>query len=236
MKLFVPEIGDILTLTNDWEFNLHHEYRNHNLIKLYNINYTGDSNNYSIVSLPADTKLKVDKINIRTRSGLYSFLTFRIQNSTKTTKKIQFWAKLKDVNRMDIENFGVSAFLKFAIKWDMQNITEKHNCLYQESILNNRQQTAFGKVDEKNTFEINVIHFKVNKRESYYGNKINNYVSEIKYELKCVLNNEIIGEWSTLTTMKKKAKEYINKNVSLFVDYNQKKALRVVKLKKTLEL
>lgn len=35
MKLYIPEIGDHLRLTEDWTFNLYNEYRNASLWKLY---------------------------------------------------------------------------------------------------------------------------------------------------------------------------------------------------------
>lgn len=37
MRLYIPEIGDILQLTSDWTFNLYYERRNDALIEYFNL-------------------------------------------------------------------------------------------------------------------------------------------------------------------------------------------------------
>ena len=32
MRMYIPQIGDVIKLMEDWEFNLHHENRNKDLL------------------------------------------------------------------------------------------------------------------------------------------------------------------------------------------------------------
>ena len=101
MKLYIPDIGDIIKLTESWTFNLHHEYRNADVLKLFgadvDTNY-GNADEYTTVSFPTGTELKVQRVYLRKGAGGYSSLTFSIFKSDQTKKKLKFWAKLKDVN------------------------------------------------------------------------------------------------------------------------------------------
>lgn len=167
-KLYIPEIGDVLTLAKPWTFNLYAERRNETLLKyfgytnLYLItgvnrfgnqvwedvlvpdalaeekpqfhrNYPGDyhadvmaycarvletiqdGNLYSMeVTLPAGTKLKVDRIYIRKGGSEYSSISFTTGDlgsvvisasnpwrSDRKAKSLRFWAKLSECNNID---------------------------------------------------------------------------------------------------------------------------------------
>jgi len=108
MKLYIPEIGDVLKLTSDWNFNLYYEYRNESLLnKLHNtkfewFNYNTNKIEYLASVLEKDTELKVDRIYIRKGNSEYSSLTFRILNGNY--KGCRFWAKLGDVNNIEFNS------------------------------------------------------------------------------------------------------------------------------------
>lgn len=109
MKLYVPDIGDRLKLTEDWSFELYYEYRNETMFaslgKEYNRSdwYSGRDKKPIDVKLPKGAILKVDRIYIRKGSGYenYSSITFRFE--CDGYKKARFWAKLKDCNNIQFE-------------------------------------------------------------------------------------------------------------------------------------
>jgi hypothetical protein len=169
MKLYIPELGDMIKLTEDWKFDLHDEHRNtslwrekalsENIIrpdpvplkaveeKIKNIesrctivenpnaySYMGrriktyasaedrekhysyieeyrklqQRGNIAVVTLKADTVLKVDRIYIRKGASEYSSITFFVWSEpgpvpAKSKKKARFWAKLQDCNNINFE-------------------------------------------------------------------------------------------------------------------------------------
>jgi hypothetical protein len=118
MRLFIPEIGTKLKLTQDWTFPLHFETRNKGAFEKLGIPFVGDKRRYgwfgdatqaNPVSLPKETLLIVDRIYIRkgtTYDGgslsQFSSLSFWCQ-CPGVKGKFRFWAKLPDVNRIECE-------------------------------------------------------------------------------------------------------------------------------------
>jgi len=144
MKLYIPELGDQITLDKDWTFTLEVECRNQiwdhlpYLSKLpatikqkypgwemdYYIGYMGDAIIKDTktgftkridakpligiikITLPKGTVLIVDRIYIRKGAKEFSSVTFRIKSTTHPDlagkKRNRFWAKLADVNTMEI--------------------------------------------------------------------------------------------------------------------------------------
>lgn len=105
MRLYVPEIGDQLWLSQDWKFWLHEERRNESLLKIIVPGYTKKhwsepSTDHACV-IPAGTELIVARVYIRNGARDFSSLTFRIGYCEhKVWRKKRFWAKLSDVNRI----------------------------------------------------------------------------------------------------------------------------------------
>lgn len=120
MKLFIPPIGSKLILSKPWTFGLYSERRNDTLIQ--KLRDTGhniperavDPNNpwashYTSqllcdFTLLAGTQLSVSRIYIRQGNKEYDSVSFNI--STKVNGKSvkgRFWAKLDDVNQMEIK-------------------------------------------------------------------------------------------------------------------------------------
>ncbi len=124
MKLYIPEINDLLRLSQPWQFPLHYESRNTTLLQLSgqcNAGWNGYSSNLSPINfeLPVDTLLVVDRIYIRKGSSDYSSLTFRIKAcSIKEYVGKRFWAKLKDCNTIEFlhEEKGPEVDKVFAIE------------------------------------------------------------------------------------------------------------------------
>jgi len=127
MQFFVPDIGTIVRLTQDWTFRLHSESRNYDMFQLVGLPYSADQSispawgrhrgtkGPTEVTFKAGTVLKIDRVYIRKGVSDYSSITFNIvkgKNSVLTAGKLEhvfkakgarFWAKLSDVNKMVVE-------------------------------------------------------------------------------------------------------------------------------------
>lgn len=121
MQIMIPTIGTILTLRVPWTFVLVQEYRNQKFanesLRLGWEGSAGWSNEPKTkeVTLPAGTQLKVARIYIRSSSKEFrefDSVTFIIVQPTgravKGALKGRFFAKLADVNTMDVQIEGRS--------------------------------------------------------------------------------------------------------------------------------
>lgn len=132
MKLFVPEIGTRLKLTNEWKVSIQWERRNFPLIKAFypdifakieqiqGYAYLGYwwgnkndelkqfvTNNPISVTFPTGSILEVDRIYIRKGNEKFSSLTFRWRAKGKSPR---FWVPLSDVNGLECEIDGANNF------------------------------------------------------------------------------------------------------------------------------
>ena len=131
MKVYIPALGDELELKFNWTFKLHPEQRNLTLIakiegkkktdfgwsEIYDAANPQYKHHYGEktsgvdwtqypkeIQLRAGTVLVVDRIYIRKDAKDFDSVTFRIKSSpNKDLEKTRFWAKLADVNRMEIK-------------------------------------------------------------------------------------------------------------------------------------
>ena len=122
MQMFIPEIGTVLILAEDWTFHIINEQRNGGLAKLLGgakeIDYyfpfgsvensevehahgwnarrrvPKDAGNYT---WPAGTTLEVDRIYVRNGNEDYSSVTFKTHVKGKV---VRFFAHLDDVNKI----------------------------------------------------------------------------------------------------------------------------------------
>lgn len=130
MKLYVPAVGDKITLSEAWKFTLYHESRNSSLLKFYVENENEinrekflDKNHKYLVkydaTIPAGTELTIDRVYVRNKASTptghdddYDSLTFtcnlvdpkgspeKIGKFGKSSNRRRFWAKLNDVNNI----------------------------------------------------------------------------------------------------------------------------------------
>ncbi len=110
-KLFIPTIGEEITLASDWEFTLYSERRNSKLWKTsgaqpewktltWKQTYTEPLEETLV--LPAGTVLRVARIYIKQRQEKFDSLTFTIASCPSIALKGRFWAKLSDCRNMEI--------------------------------------------------------------------------------------------------------------------------------------
>lgn len=106
MQLYIPRIGDKITLAEPWTFTLHEERRNVSLIKQVDPTHTKAGwqlygrNRQSqtwTVTLPERWELRVDRIYIRLNQADFDSITF---SCPYNGKRVRFWVKLNDANKI----------------------------------------------------------------------------------------------------------------------------------------
>ena len=115
ISFFVPEIGTVLWLEQDWAFRLYTERRNDGLTRQIGIpidrnwRYENSGVNGHDVVMRAGAVLSVNRVYIRQGAKEYSSITFNVRKGAVMTvvgkdtvlkKGARFWAKLSDVNNM----------------------------------------------------------------------------------------------------------------------------------------
>ena len=115
VQFFLPEIGTAIRLVSPWHLKLYNEYRNDKLIELTGAFtsgtnwYRGNNPQGKKIIIKEDAELTVDRIYIRKGAEEFSSLSFWLGAGAKviydgktftTKKKIRFWAKLVDVNKI----------------------------------------------------------------------------------------------------------------------------------------
>ena len=125
MKLYIPEIGDILTLSNEWTATIRNESRNHVLLaKLGYVTswnkgmYLKDDHRHVVSSttltFEKGDQLKVDRIYVRKGAAEYSSISFIIHKA-KSKIKGRFWVKLDEANSLEFDRDVVEKSIK--LKW-----------------------------------------------------------------------------------------------------------------------
>jgi hypothetical protein len=247
MKLYVPEIGDKLKLTNDWTFDLHWEHRNTGLIKHFfgeDFKWGRDNVAPRPVTLLAGTVITVDRIYIRQGASEYSSISFYAaigetgKGSFGKPKSPRFWATLKDCNKIEFEVEKSAPNLKLTYDYNVRDIK---NGDYAYGYMNNVERPKTDLIHvvildflttsfEGNCFKVisarnlqpvlkvkldveiewketeytqrNILGLSTTRKtwESHYKNP--------KYTL-FTLEGEEIGNWKSLASLKKNAKEYV---------------------------
>jgi len=104
MQLFIPDIGTLVKLEQDWQFTLYDEYKNISLFQKLN-----KKRENQIIELPKDLVLKIDRIYIKKGLSQFSSITFRIPKPknkreeeemplNKIYSGVMFWVKLHEIN------------------------------------------------------------------------------------------------------------------------------------------
>ncbi len=127
MRVHIPTIGTLFVLATDWQFDLYEESRNNKFAnqKDLDLKYFRGSAWYwsrgtpphgddrarlpsriTPVTLPKGTSLKVDRIYIRGKtaeSREFDSVSFFCNPGARSGIRGRFWAKLGDVNRLEVE-------------------------------------------------------------------------------------------------------------------------------------
>ena len=241
MRLYIPEVGDLLKLESDWTFTLYNEHRNKRLFEAFNIEYDTTYHKLSQipkhqVTLPTGTILKVDRVYIRKGISEYSSLSFFI-NYHEDNNFIgkRFWAKLNDVNNIDYsipENSKRNPIIKIKTYLDNEEIKqpiEKNYSIYSESTTtpdvfkrqidpNNVKLEYFVFVDGVLQYKVKFKNVVVEVVENKYGTWLNriihkNYMlRDFECEVIHVDTKEIISRATTNEGIKQAIKKHLKKN------------------------
>jgi hypothetical protein len=128
-RLFIPAIGDRLTLTRPWTFKLYLEHRNvtfakeegHTLPPNSNWNVYLPGGGYQLATvdhtLPPGTVLECDRIYIKTTSksaatveDSYDSITWKVVVNNKPVRNRRFWVKLSDCSALEFDETSVSKY------------------------------------------------------------------------------------------------------------------------------
>jgi hypothetical protein len=116
-RLYIPALGDELTLAAPWSFNLKNERRNKSLIQYflptlppdpwYGPPMGRDRMLTLPVTVPTGTVLMVDRIYIRAGAKDFDSVTFRcampLKPGQKKASRVRFFASLTEVNGMKVK-------------------------------------------------------------------------------------------------------------------------------------
>ena len=108
MNLFIPDIGTLLKLEEDWQITLYNERRNFSLFKMLKLPYKS-----TVIDLPKGLIIKVDRVYIRKGLSQYSSLTFTVPKPKTKKEKLdmpvnvewataKFWVKLHECNTAQV--------------------------------------------------------------------------------------------------------------------------------------
>jgi len=128
--LFIPDIGTVIRLADDWTFRLHSEYRNEGLISLLGHKYKPDyqwerDDNKKApgpwkVTIKAGALLTVDRLYVRKGASDYSSLTFILRPEGEPV--IVSGGKTVDCKgKGGFKRFGVSGVVRFWAKLEDAN-------------------------------------------------------------------------------------------------------------------
>jgi hypothetical protein len=110
-RLFIPSVGDIIELAENWTFDLYRESRNETfgerigcvepnpIPNMYPRKVWVDNLDKYRITLDAHTPLKVARIYIKQGGADYDSITFSIPKMPGQPYG-RFWVKLRDVNRI----------------------------------------------------------------------------------------------------------------------------------------
>lgn len=104
-KLFIPQVGNQLTLISNWNCKVFNEYRNEKVFKGLNIDLSQLTRDTNIdITFPKGTVLRVDRLYVRAPASSFDSITFSVVSSPiKSLNKSRFWVKLSEANQIEFE-------------------------------------------------------------------------------------------------------------------------------------
>lgn len=127
-RLFIPAIGDRLTVVKPWYFKLYLEHRNTVFAKAngHTLPHTGwnvympNSNQLAYVDhiIEVGTVLECDRIYIKATSksaatpeDSYDSLTWKVVVNGKAARNQRFWVKLSECSNLEFDESSISKYI-----------------------------------------------------------------------------------------------------------------------------
>lgn len=124
MKLYIPTVGTVLQLTQDWHTVVECEYRNNTIFQYFRVPdfdpdlWVNDLPPQKF-TIPAGSRLKVDRIYLRKGKGDFDSITFLWQGCTTeprnrvdkfsgrvdrvSRKPVRFWVRMEYANQIEFD-------------------------------------------------------------------------------------------------------------------------------------
>ena len=119
MKLYIPDINDILKLKTSWSLSLQHNYVNEDILRFFGCkdpcNYQ-NRDNVTRVTFPVGTELKVNSFNVKKNSNT-NCISLKLCKYNGEKQNLELYAYLKDVNRIEIDSKPSLGVIKFVYRW-----------------------------------------------------------------------------------------------------------------------
>lgn len=240
MKVHVPVIGDRMELTKDWTFPLHHEYRNDKLFKAFGLTMEKGWNTNAKppqVTLKKGTVLKLDRLYVRKGAGTFSSLTFIIDGGCEEKlTKARFWAKVDACNNIQFQEPQDHVARTVSVHWGyLPQHTNLKTGILKTSFSDQPRPLGkiYGEADQWNSgkklFEVEQIietrpatkeeilewHKRWKKhlwlQEAIFPPKEMVYTTYNKLHLKHIASGKVIGKYTSVDSLKARARSYANK-------------------------
>lgn len=107
MKVFIPQVGDKVVLTENWTCKVPSEHRNASIFEAFGIARSSNVEDTAItITIPKGTVLKFDRFYIRKPASNFDSVTFVVVDSPlEDIKKARFWVKLSEANKIECEHY-----------------------------------------------------------------------------------------------------------------------------------
>jgi len=146
-RLFIPQVGNQLKLTANWNCKVFNERRNSKVFSGLNVDTSSaESRNTNIdITFPKGTILKVDRLYVRAPASSYDSITFSIVSSPiKSLNKARFWVKIMDANNIEFEEIVLNMDFHKKIK-DLHRYVALKNNFQNSERLSAQESTAVNK-------------------------------------------------------------------------------------------
>lgn len=104
-KVFIPQVGDKIELSSNWNCKIFNEHRNRTVFDALGVDVSNMPNSNIDITFPKGTVFKVTRLYVRAPASSYDSLTLSIVSSPiKKLAKAKFWVKIMDANNMEFDS------------------------------------------------------------------------------------------------------------------------------------
>lgn len=103
-KVFIPQVGDKIELSQNWNCKISNERRNSSVFDSLGVDVSQQGGSNIDITFPKGTIFKVTRLYVRAPASSYDSLTLAVVSSPiKKLAKAKFWVKIMDANNMEFE-------------------------------------------------------------------------------------------------------------------------------------
>lgn len=118
-KVFIPQVGDKIELSSNWNCKIFNESRNRSVFEALGVDVSEQKDSNIDITFLKGTVFKVTRLYVRAPASSYDSITLSVVSSPiKKLAKTKFWVKLWDANNMEFEEKDYS-FDSFDCLYDL---------------------------------------------------------------------------------------------------------------------